>query len=76
MSVFTMDHVNQVSKMDLAAAKEFVKSVINGDDTARPATKAKAISTIMKQRSVQNIANTMCNWILAHPDEGLKVIKC
>lgn len=74
MSIFTMVHVNAVTKMNLSQAHKFVVNIIADDKIAKDATKSKALYEISKARSTTQLAMTMSNWILAHPDEGLKVI--
>ena len=74
MSIFTMDHVNQVMAMSQKDGVAFVRSVIADDQSAKPVTKAKALRLVEKAQSPTKLAHAMSSWILAHPDEGLKVL--
>ena len=74
MSIFIMDQVNTVMGLNTIDAVEFVEKIINSDKTLRPLTRTKAHRMILKQRNSQRIAFAMSNWILAHHNEGLKVI--
>mgnify|MGYP003327342626 CR=1 FL=1 len=74
-SVFTMDHVNEVSKMkDHAKAKEHAHKIVDASN-AQPHNKASIKNMIDKSRNVNDLARGMSNHILAHPSEGLRVVK-
>ena len=74
-SVFTMDHVNHVASMkDHQAAKSFAHDVLS-NSTANPKNRTNIGTMIDKSRSAAHLAQGMSNHILAHPKEGLKVIK-
>lgn len=74
-SVFTMDHVNEVSKMrDHGKAKEYAHSIVDSS-SAQPHNKYSIKNMIDKSKSAQNLAFGMSNHVLAHPSEGLKVVK-
>lgn len=75
MSVFTMDDVHTVMAMpNLTKAKEFALAKVAATETLRDATRVKANRIISGARSNTNLGMSMSNWILAHPDEGLKVV--
>jgi len=74
MSIFTMEHVNEVLKKDLQEAKSQMIEMVTSSKGPRPVTKNKAKIAIDKARTKEQLAFTMANWILAHPDEGLKVL--
>lgn len=74
-SVFTMDHVNQVAVMkDHAAAKELAHGVVDSS-SANPKNKMKIKAMIDSSKNPAHLAQGMSNHILAHPGEGLRVIK-
>jgi hypothetical protein len=74
-SVFTMDHVNEVSKMkDHGKAKEYAHGIVDSS-SAQPHNKSSIKNMIDKSKSAQNLAFGMSNHVLAHPSEGLKVVK-
>lgn len=75
MSLFTMDDVNKVIKLSLVEAKAFAMEVIRKDEKAKPVTRVKAIQVVSKARTPKDLAFSMSSWILAHPTEGLKVVK-
>lgn len=75
MSIFAMEQVNTVMLMDAPDARRFIEDVIKADTTAKPITKTKARNQILRHGNDSvKMATAMSNWILAHPDEGLKVI--
>lgn len=74
-SVFDMVFVEEVSKMTLPLAKEAVLMRIKTSKTMNAKNKANAEFSIRKAKTVNSLVFTMTNWILAHPSEGLKVIK-
>jgi len=74
-SVFTMNHVNEVSKMkDHGKAKEYAHNIVDSS-SAQPHNKSSIKHMIDKSKSAQNLALGMSNHVLAHPSEGLKVVK-
>lgn len=73
-SIFTMDHVNTVIKMEFTEAKRYALEIVMQDGGARDKTKAKAKQMIAKTKNTNNLAYAMSCWILAHPSEGLKVV--
>lgn len=74
-SVFTMDHVNQVAaNKDHGEAKKFAHSVVDSS-SANPKNKAKIKMMINNSRNSAHLAQGMTNFILAHPGEGLRVVK-
>jgi len=73
MSIFNMDSVNEIIAMPLPAAKARALEIIEDSDSAKAITKTKATLAVNKAKSSTNLAQTMTNWMLAHPDEGLKV---
>ena len=74
MSLFTMEDVNHVMVSNFSDARVYVEKIIDSADTAKPATKNKARLMLAKSNNSQKLAFAMSSWILAHPDEGLKVI--
>lgn len=74
-SIFKMEDVNTIIKLPLSEAKKFALDVINSDVHAKLVTKNKARLAIAKANTSQKIAFAMAGWILAHPSEGLKVLK-
>jgi hypothetical protein len=75
MSIFTMEDVNSVITMSKADAAIYVKEIINKNESAKAVTKKKALHQVMKNPNPERMAYAMTCWLLAHPDEGLKVIK-
>lgn len=74
-SVFSMDHVNDVAGMkDHAKAKEYAHKIVD-DSNAQPRNKASIKKMINDSKSAKHLAFGMSSHILAHPSEGLKVIK-
>jgi len=74
-SVFNMDHVNEVTKMkDHVAAKQRAHQILAGS-TANAKNREKIKYMINSSRNTQHLARGMSNHILAHPAEGLKVVK-
>lgn len=74
-SVFTMDHVRQVSSMkDHTKAKELAHKVVD-ESNAQPRNKTSIKNMIDSSKSPKHLAMGMSNHILAHPSEGLKVVK-
>jgi len=74
-SIFTMDDVNKVIKMPIADAKRYALDLIMQDEHAKDKTKAKAKMMVAKCTAADKLAYAMSCWILAHPSEGLKVVK-
>lgn len=69
--MFTMDFINDVSRMkDLAAAKTTVHEVIYAA-TATDANKVKATSMVFKATSIRGLIFGMANFSLSH--QGLSV---
>jgi hypothetical protein len=74
-SVFNMGHVKHAASMtDHGAAKQFAHSLVDAS-SARPENKKKIKMMINQSRSPGHLAQAMANHVLAHPGEGLKVIK-
>lgn len=74
-SVFTMDHVNEIAAMDdHGAAKKRAHEIVDGS-SANSVNKAKIKMMINGSRNPAHLAQGMSNHILAHPSEGLRVIK-
>jgi NAD(P)H-nitrite reductase large subunit len=74
-SIFTMENVNEVIKMNFEDARKFAIDLITKAEGVKPETKVKARNTITRVNTSQKIAFAMSSWILAHPSEGLKVVK-
>jgi hypothetical protein len=74
-SSFTIDHVNQVATTkDHDAAKKIAHKAVDSS-TANPKNKAKMKMMINSSRNTAHLAQGMSNYMLAHPSEGLKVVK-
>lgn len=73
-SVFNMNHIYEVSKKDHGAAKAHAHSIVDSS-TANPKNKARIKNMIDSSKSTTHLVGGMSNHILAHPSEGLKVIK-
>lgn len=75
MSIFVMEHVNAVCSMCPAEARQLIIEIIDGNKTAKESTKLAAKRQILRyDTNSQKMAMVMSNWILAHPNENLKVI--
>lgn len=74
MSIFTMEDVTAVQCMPTQAAKNYAFNIVELDSTAKLVTKNKAKLMISKCRSTEAVMTGMTGWILAHPNEGLKVL--
>jgi len=73
-SVFTMDHVREVSGMkDHAKAKEYAHGIVDASN-AHERNKSSIKHMIDKSRNVKDLVFGMSNHVLAHPSEGLRVI--
>jgi len=75
MSVFSMEDVAKVAGLPIGQAKEYAISIVTEASDIKNATRMKAQRQILKAPTSASLATTMTNWILAHPSEGLKVIK-
>lgn len=74
-SVFNMDHVNEISTMkDHGAAKQRAHEILAGS-TANDKNREQIKRMINSSRNSRHLATGMSNHILAHPAEGLKVVK-
>lgn len=74
-SSFNMDHVKHVSGLkDHVEAKKYAHGVVESS-SANPKNKAKMKSMIDGSKHVAHLATGMTNHMLAHPSEGLKVLK-
>jgi hypothetical protein len=74
-SSFTNEHANHVATLkDHGAAKAYAHNVVE-TSTANPKNKAKMKMMIDKSKSPAHLSQGMYNHILAHPSEGLKVMK-
>ena len=70
-----MDHVNQVAAMsNHAEAKKLAHSAVDSSN-ANPENKKKIKLMIDRSKSPAHLAQAMANHILAHPSEGIPVIK-
>lgn len=74
-SIFNMTHVNEIMTMSYGEAVKHARSIVQNNKHAKATTKNKAFLMIQKSRSPHALAYAMSSWILAHPTEGLKVIK-
>jgi hypothetical protein len=73
---FTMDDVREIEKMKtLTDAKYFAIGKVDLMPEATKENKHKARAAINKAKSVQGLMLTICNFVLAHPSEHLKVIR-
>lgn len=75
MSIFTMEDVNHVITKSLDEAKAYALSVIERAENVKPLTVTKARHMVCRCRNSNALAVAMSSWILAHPSEGLKVVK-
>ena len=74
-SVFTMEHVNHVASMkDHDGAKKYAHDIL-ANSTANPKNRANIGTMIDRSKSSAHLAQGMSNHILAHPKEGLRVVK-
>jgi len=74
-SSFTMDHVNAVAGMkDHAAAKKIAHEAIDSS-TANDQNRKRMKMMVNGSKSSNHLAQGMSNHVLAHPSEGLKVVK-
>ena len=72
---FNIDHVRAVSDMkDHGAAKEYAHKVLS-ESSANPKNKTNIARMINSSKSSAHLAQGMANHVLAHPSEGLKVVK-
>ena len=71
-SMFTMDDVNEIVRMPIAAAKAKVCKIIS-ESTANRANRSKAERMMNKSRTSVQLAQAMSNFILAHPENDLRV---
>jgi len=75
-SVFEQNHVNQIAAMkDHGAAKKTAHEIVDNNKTINPKNRAKVKAMIDNAKSPAHLAIGMQNHILAHPSEGLKVVK-
>lgn len=73
--LFNMEHVTNVSNMkDHNEAKAYAHSIVDKGE-GNPKNKAKMKNMINGSKHIKHLANGMSSFILAHPSEGLKVIK-
>jgi hypothetical protein len=74
-SVFNMEHVHEImGTKDHAEAKAKAHSIVDAS-SANAGNKAKIKAMIDASKSPTTLAQGMSNHILAHPSEGLKVVK-
>lgn len=74
-SVFTMDHVNEVANMkDHNKAKEYAHKIVD-ESNAKPHNVASIKQMINKSKNTRDLMFGMSNHVLAHPSEGLRVLK-
>lgn len=74
-SVFNMDHIKDVAAMkDHAAAKAHAHSIVDAS-SANDKNRAQIKRMIDTSKSPSHLATGMSNHMLAHPGEGLKVIR-
>lgn len=70
--MFTMDFINEISKMrDLAAAKAAVIKAIN-DSKANDTNKQKGVRLVHNSRSVNQLIMGMANFSLSHQGLGVR----
>jgi hypothetical protein len=73
---FNMDVIRQVTETaQLEMAKNLAILAIDSQPNATPANINKAKTVINKANSVEMLAISMSNFMLAHPSENLAVIK-
>lgn len=77
---FNMEDVNTITKSSsMEDAQKYLNSKIEQFVSEHPGTVfsnvAKATTMITKAKSLKNLAIDVSNFVLAHPSEGLKVIK-
>jgi hypothetical protein len=68
---FSMDDVRAIEKLSINDAKKYSKDKIAAMPNARPNNIKKATEAVDKARSVVALMQTMTNFLLAHPSEGL-----
>jgi len=73
-SVFNMDNVNAITKMDITSAKKYALDIIKAS-TANAKNKSNISAHVLRAKDVTSLALTMTNHILAHPSENLKVTR-
>ena len=73
MSMFNMDNVIAIETMDLIQAKQYVLDIIS-ESNANRNNKFKAQRMINKARSIDKLMFGMTSYIMAHPNEELKVL--
>lgn len=72
--LFTMQQVDEVLTMEsIQTAKAHVLSIIKANTTAKVESKRYAELQVTKSHSIQSLAFTMSNFILAYED--LKVVR-
>jgi hypothetical protein len=74
-SVFCMEDVNSILKMSINEAKLYVVEKIKSRDNIKNEGKAKIIHIVNTTRNILDLATRVSNFILAHPEHDLKVIK-
>jgi hypothetical protein len=77
---FTMkDAAEVLRKQDLSTAKSYLHDRIKDFVDAHPGTKPenlkKADQMIGRADSIKKLSMAVANFVLAHPSEGLKVVK-
>ena len=72
-SMFTMDNVNEVIALPIVEAKQKALDLVN-ESNANRGNKARATRSITTARSSVSIAHMMTSFIMAHPENGMKVI--
>lgn len=77
---FCMDDAIHISSMpDIAEAKQFaldkIQSYIEQHPGTKPANIQKATRMVTGSRGINQLVMTITSLILAHPSEGLRVIK-
>jgi HJR/Mrr/RecB family endonuclease len=72
MSLFTMDQIDQISRLQLIVAKDEASKIVRENKKATVMVKNKAVRHIVQAKTITSLCLTMSNYILAK--EGLKVI--
>ena len=73
--MFCMDDVAKVTKMTLEEAKQYLHGKILSSEGVQKANLAKATKLLNTCTSTTRLAIAVSNFILAHSDEKLKVIR-
>ena len=72
---FTMDTVHTILKTkSLDEAKQLTLAIIKTSTEARQKSIDKAITMVHSAKSIANLAQSITNFMLAHPSENLKTL--